>query len=54
MKIKYWLDSGANIHSCRKGEVDLERDAGITDEEKDDVMRDFAFARLDWGYEEAE
>ena len=56
-KIKYWCDSGANIHSCRRGETTLEElgmteeewDA-MTDERRDDVMREVACDRLDWGY----
>lgn len=57
-KIKYWCDSGANIHSCRKGTITLD-ELGLTDEEwnamgddaRDEVMRDIALDRLDWGYE---
>lgn len=56
-KIKYWCDSGANIHSCRKGTTTLD-ELGLTeeewhamsDEDRDDVMRDVACDRLDWGY----
>lgn len=56
-KIKYWCDSGANIHSCRKGETSLD-ELGLTedewnamsDDERDDMMREIACERLDWGY----
>lgn len=58
-KIKVWLDSGANIHSCFKQTVDLddlgypeEEWAEMSDEEKDDAMRDIAFERSDWGWSE--
>ena len=57
-KIKYWCDSGANIHSCLKGETSLD-ELGLTedewnamsDDERDDIMREIACDRLDWGYE---
>ncbi|EAT8144426.1 hypothetical protein E8A44_23095 [Salmonella enterica] len=29
-KFKVWLDSGANIHSCYKQEIDIEEDLGIS------------------------
>jgi hypothetical protein len=55
--IRYWCDSGANIHSIRKGETTLDElglseaewDA-MTDDERDNLMRDVACERLDWGY----
>ncbi|EDX7952700.1 hypothetical protein C3M82_000002 [Salmonella enterica subsp. enterica serovar Minnesota] len=34
-KFKVWLDSGANIHSCYKQEIDIEEDLGISDDEWD-------------------
>jgi hypothetical protein len=57
MKIKYWCDSGANVYSCRMGETTLEElglnkqewDA-MTEDEQDEIMRDIACERLDWGY----
>lgn len=56
-KIKYWCDSGANIHSCREGTTTLD-ELGLTeeewhamsDEDRDNLMRDIALDRLDWGY----
>ena len=56
-KIKYWCDSGANMHSCRKGTTTLD-ELGLTeeewhamsDEDRDNLMRDIALDRLDWGY----
>lgn len=58
-KFKVWLDSGANIHSRREQVVSLD-DIGCTDEgwdelredERDELMRDVAFDRADWGFEE--
>lgn len=58
-KFKVWLDSGANIHSCNKQEIDL-FDLGITsdewdsmtEQERDEFMREIAFEQSDWGYAE--
>lgn len=33
MKVKFYIDSGASIHSCRSEIIDIENDLGITDEE---------------------
>jgi len=60
-EFKVWCDSGANIHSNYKQEIKL-ADIGIEDqewdemseEEKDAVMQEIAWGRLDWGYEEIE
>lgn len=59
--IKWFLDSGANIHSAVEGEVTTE-ELGIPDEEwknmsefeKEEVMREVAFETLDWGFREYE
>ena len=55
--IHYWCDSGANIHSMRKGKTTLDELGmteaewlALTDDERDDMMRDIACDRLDWGY----
>ncbi|MGL4751515.1 MAG: DUF7167 family protein [Aeromonadaceae bacterium] len=58
-KFKVWLDSGANCQSCYEQEI-LLSDIGIededwekmTEEEKDEAMRDVAFERSEWGYSE--
>ncbi|MFI4031763.1 DUF7167 family protein [Klebsiella quasipneumoniae] len=58
-KFKVFLDSGANIHSKYETEVDLD-DFGLSSEEwdemsdpeKDEVMKDVAWERMEWGYEE--
>ncbi|MDT3584889.1 hypothetical protein ROL70_07775 [Cronobacter sakazakii] len=59
-KFKVWLDSGANIHSKYEQVVDLEDGLGISDEEwekmddegKNEVMKEIAWERMDWGFEE--
>lgn len=56
---KFWLDSGANIHSTRKGLVTLQ-ELGITsndwddmtEDEKEEVMKEIIFAQADWGFVE--
>lgn len=56
-KIKYWCDSGANMHSCRKGTTTLD-ELGLTeeewhamsDEDRENLMQDIALDRLNWGY----
>lgn len=58
-KFKVYLDSGANIHSCYEETVDLD-DIGIdseewdemSDREREEVMRDIAWGRMEWGFEE--
>lgn len=58
-KFTVWLDSGANVHSCRTTEVTLD-DLGLTSEEwdkmaddqKDEEMKEIAFDRADWGWRE--
>ena len=60
-KFKVWLNSGANIHSKYETTVSLD-EFGISDEEwdqmteeqRDEIMRDAAFERSDWGYVEIE
>ncbi|EOV9625899.1 hypothetical protein ACN5OL_001811 [Cronobacter sakazakii] len=59
-KFKVWLDSGANIHSKYEQVVDLEDDLGISDEEweqmddegKNEFMKEIAWDRMEWGFEE--
>ena len=60
MKIELYCNSGANIHSCRKEILDLEKDYGINDEEwaemsddeKYNMAEEWAFERLEIGYKE--
>jgi hypothetical protein len=58
MKFKFWCDSGANAHSCREDECEIEMTeeefAAMSDEEKEEMMREYAFERLDWGWERVE
>lgn len=59
MKLRIWLDSGANIHSKYEQVLDLE-DLGISIEEwnslsieqKELEVKDIAFDKSDWGFEE--
>lgn len=54
-----YLDSGANIHSRYKTEITL-ADMGITDEEfdemsdeeKDDMFKEYAYECSEWGWYE--
>lgn len=60
MKVQYYCDSGANIHSARKETFDTETDLGFTDEEwneisdddKDDMVKEWAYERLEYGFKE--
>lgn len=59
MKIKVWLDSGANHRSKYEVTVDVE-DLGfsesewrsLTEEQREAAAKDLAFEHSDWGYEE--
>ena len=59
MKVKFYCDSGANIHSCREEEIDLVEDWGMTQEEcealtedeKLELAKEWAYERLDIGME---
>ena len=60
-KFKVFLNSGANIHSKYETTTSLEELGigedvwdGMTEEERDEVMRDVAFDRSEWGYYEIE
>jgi hypothetical protein len=60
-KFTLWLDSGANIHSTFKttvtlDELGIESDEwdAMSESEKDEAMRETAFAQSDWGYAEIE
>ena len=55
--IRVWLDSGANIHSRMERSFSTE-DVGLTSEEwdelledqKEEIVKDYAFERADWGW----
>jgi hypothetical protein len=57
--IEYWCDSGANIDSCYRDKTTTD-ELGFTDQEwrdlsedeKEKEMRELAWERLDWGWEE--
>lgn len=55
MRFKVWCDSGANIHSRREDVVELdmteEEFEAMSDDEKDDMFKEYAWERLDWGWE---
>lgn len=61
MKIKVWLDSGANFRSCYKSEF-ITEEYGLTDEgwkalsddEKEAIAKEVAFERAEWGFSEEE
>jgi len=60
MKVRFYLDSGANIHSCRQEDFDTVDDLGLdageweafTEDEKFEFARDWANNYLDMGFEE--
>lgn len=58
-RFKVYLDSGANIHSRYEAEVDLDEFGIESDEwdemsekERDEVMKEVAWERMEWGYNE--
>lgn len=58
-KFRVYLDSGANIQSKYETEIDLddigiESDEwdGMSEKEKNEVMKEIAWERMEWGYEE--
>ena len=60
-RFKVFLDSGANIHSKHQTttsleELGIEEDVwnGMTEEQRDEVMRDVAFQQAEWGYFEVD
>ena len=60
-RFKVWCDSGANIYSCREQFVTLDEIghteaewSAMSEEAREEVMRDIAFDRLDWGFCDAD
>lgn len=59
MQLRIWCDSGANAHSKREEIISLE-DIRLTKDEwdkmdekqREDAVKEVAFAQLDWGYAE--
>jgi hypothetical protein len=62
MKVRFICDSGANIHSARKAELDTVKDLGLddgeweeyTDEERQETVNDWANNRLEIYWEPVE
>jgi hypothetical protein len=60
MKVKFFCDSGANIHSCRKETIDTVNDLGLEDgeweslpdEEKQAFVEDWANEKLEIGWDD--
>ena len=52
IKIKAWLDSGANIHSCRETEFEIDEAewSAMSEDEKDEYAKEVAWDRMDWGW----
>lgn len=57
-KFRVWLNSGANIHSCFEQEITLELGLDeniwddITEAQQEEIMREVAWGRAGWGFEE--
>lgn len=60
MKVRFYCDSGANIHSCRDEIFDTVEDLGLEDgewekmddEAKEECVKDWMSDHLDYGWEE--
>jgi hypothetical protein len=60
MKVKFFCNSGANIHSCRESVFDTVKDLCLeegewekmSEDDKFEMARDWANNRLEIGYEE--
>lgn len=59
MRLRIWCDSGANAQSKWEEEINTselgftdEQWSALSDEDKEAEVREVAFERLDWGYEE--
>lgn len=58
MKLKVWLNSGANCDSTLERIVDLKEELGMSDEtwnalpeyKKEIIAQELAFEKADWGY----
>lgn len=53
MKFKIWCDSGANIHSCRQEDIDIdisEEDlAAMSEDEQEEMFKEYAFEKTRLG-----
>jgi hypothetical protein len=52
IKIKAWLDSGANHDSTRWTTFEVGKDywRNMSEEEREDYVKDHAWDRMDWGW----
>ena len=52
IKIKAWLDSGANVHSCRWTDFEIEEAewSAMSEDERDEYAKEVAWDRMDWGW----
>lgn len=50
--IKTWLDSGANHQSSYEAEFEIEEAEwnAMSEEEKDEYAKDYAWDQMDWGW----
>jgi hypothetical protein len=50
--IKTWLDSGANHQSLYESEFEIEETewSAMSEEERDEYAKDYAWGRMDWGW----
>lgn len=53
-EIKCWVDSHANIHSCKKFTFEIEEEEWnrMTEKEKEELIYEQVCNYLDWGWEE--
>ncbi len=60
MKVQFWCDNGANIHSKRYDIFDVEKDlsiaeeewATLTEDEKYEIVKEWALEWFDYGWKE--
>jgi hypothetical protein len=52
IKVKAWLDSGANHDSTRWVTFTVEEEdwSRMTEEEQEEYAKDYAWDRMDWGF----
>jgi hypothetical protein len=50
--IKTWLDSGANHQSSYETEFEIDEAkwSSMSEEERDEYAKDYAWDRMDWGW----
>lgn len=52
LTIEAWLDSGANHRSDYRVEFEVDEDEwnALSEEEKDEYAKEYAWGRIDWGW----